>query len=182
MLGVIIIFKKVLRFLQVLLIILTLISPVFLNLLGGYSMIFQANQNLELYNELSDYHINLMNSMKSYGTMMIVSSILMIFSTILCLCKLDIIPMITQSTGFALCMYVMIKISAIADKYGLTDNDLQPLSEKYFNNHFWTLFPFILLMIICLLRFFSYEKRSKRHQKRLEKIQRDNAPCEKIID
>ena len=174
--------KIVIKILQVLLVILTIISPMFLNLLGAYGMISQANQNLALNSDLMEYQKNLMSTMNSYGCAMVFSSILMILSTILCLCKLDIIPMVTQSTGFAICMFVMVKISAIADKYGLTDSELQPLSQKYFTRHFITIFPFLLLIAICLIRFFSYDKRSQRQQKRLNKIAKENAPCEKIID
>lgn len=145
-------------------------------------MISNANQNLLNYPDLVEYHKTLMNNMIFYGYSMIFSSILMTISTILCLCKLDIIPMVTQSTGFSICMVVMVKISAITDKYGLTDAQMQPLSEKYFNRHFITIVPFLLLILICLIRFFSYEKRSQRKQKKLDKIAKENAPCEKIID
>lgn len=167
---------------QVILVIFTIISPIFLNCLGAYGMISNANQNLTDNIELLEYYQTLMNNMIFYGNSMIFSSVLMVISTILCLCKLDIIPIITQSTGFTICMVVMVKVSAIADKYGLTDAEMQPLSEKYFNRHFITIIPFLLLIIICIVRFLSYEKRSKRHQKRLDKIAKENASCEKIID
>lgn len=174
--------KKFVKFLLFLLVIFTLISPIFLNGYGAYSMIMQSNQNLETYPDLVAYQVNLMDTWKSYGKLMAFSSMLMVISAILCFLNLDIIPMVSQSMGFALCMVVMIKMSNIADKYGLTDSSLQPLSEKYFNRHMVSIIPFLLLMIICLVRFFSYEKKSKRIQKRLDKVNKDIAPCEKIID
>jgi hypothetical protein len=174
-------FNIVVKVLEVLLVVLTLISPVFLNGLGAYGIISNANANLANSTELLEYHKTLMNQMLEYGYLMVVSSILMIVSMVLCLCKLNIVPMVTQSSGFAMCMFVMVKISAIADKYGLTDSDLQPLSEKYYNRHCITIAPFVLLLVICLLRFFSYEKRSQRRQKKLDKLAKENAPCEKII-
>lgn len=175
-------FKILLKLLQVILVILTIISPIFLNCLGAYGMISNAQENLSNNPNMIEYYQTLMSNMSFYGYSMIFSSILMLLSAILCLCKLDIIPIITQSIGFSICMVVMIKISAIADKYGLTDAEMQPLSEKYFNRHFITIAPFLILILICLLRFFSYEKRSQRRQKKLDKIAKENAPCEKIID
>jgi hypothetical protein len=174
--------KKFLKFLTFLLVVLTLVSPMFLNGYGGYSIIYQAEQGLAQGDELVTYQVNLMETWKTYGIMMLVSSGAMVLAMVLCLCKLDIIPIILQTGGFSLCMVVLSKISAIADKYGLTDSELQPLSEKYFNHHMVTIFPWLLLVVICVMRFFSYEKRTKRRNKRLEKIQRDNAPCEKVVD
>jgi hypothetical protein len=175
-------FKIIFKVLEVLLIIVTLVSPVFLNCLGAYGMISNANENLNGSTELIEYYQTLMHNMVYYGYAMIFSSILMVVSVVLYFCKLNIIPMVTQSTGFSICMVVMVKISAIADKYGLTDSEMQPLSEKYFNRHFITIVPLVLLLLLCLLRFFSYDSRSQRKQKKLDKIARDNAPCEKIID
>lgn len=175
-------FNIVIKVLLVLLVVLTLVSPIFLNGLGAYGIISNANENLANNPDLSDYLKTLMNQMVEYGYLMVASSVLMVVSTVLCLCKLNIVPMVTQSSGFAICMFVMVKISAIADKYGLTDSDLQPLSEKYYNRHCVTIAPFVLLLLICLLRFFSYEKRSERKQKKLDKLAQENAPCEKIID
>ena len=170
------------KLLQGVLVAFTIISPIFLNCLGAYGMISNANENLTNNADLLEYYQTLMNNMIFYGSTMIFSSVLMVLSTILCLCKFNIVPIITQSTGFTICMIVMVKISDIADKYGLTDAEMQPLSEKYFDRHFITIAPFLLLLIICIVRFFSYEYRSKREQKRLDRFNKENAPCEKIID
>lgn len=174
--------KKIFKILIFLLVIFTIISPIFLNGYGAYSMIVQSNRNLANNPDLVAYQVNLMDTWKSYGGLMIFSSILMVLSTILCVLSFDIIPMITQTIGFTICMILMFKMSAIADKFGLTDSSLQPLSQKYFNRHIITVVPFLLLIVICLCRFFSYEKKSKRNKKRLDKINKENAPCEKIVD
>lgn len=145
-------------------------------------MISNANYSLANNPDMLEYQQTLMSSMRFYGYTMIVSSVLMVVSVVLYMCRLNIIPIVTQSSGFAICMIVLSKISAIADKYGLTDADMQPLSEKYFNRHFISIIPCILLITLCLLRFFSYEERSKRKQKHLDKIAKENEPCEKIVD
>lgn len=174
---------KILRkVLEVILVILTLISPVFLNCLGAYGMVSNANDNLNGSTELIEYYQTLMHNMVYYGYAMLFSSVLMVLAVVLYFCKFDIIPMVTQSVGFSICMVVMVKISAIADKYGLTDSEMQPLSEKYFNRHFITITPLVLLLLLCTTRFFSYDKCSQRRQKKLDRIAKDNAPCEKIID
>lgn len=170
------------KLLLIVLVLSTIISPMFLNCLGAYGMISHANQNIANNQDMLQYQQTLMSNMRFYGYTMLVSSLLMTVSTVLCLCKFNIAPMITQSTGFTICMVVMVKISAIADKYGLTDAEMQPLSEKYFNRHFVSIVPLILLITVCLIRFFSYEERCKRRQKRLDKIAKENAPCEKIVD
>lgn len=170
------------KLLSIILVLSTIISPIFLNCLGAYGLISNANENLANNPDMLEYQQTLMSNMRFYGYTMLVSSILMTISTVLCLCKFNIVPMITQSIGFTICMVVMVKISAIADKYGLTDIEMQPLSEKYFNRHFVSIVPLILLIIICLIRFFSYDERSKRRQKHLDKIAKENAPCEKIVD
>lgn len=175
-------YKIVIRLLQMALIISTVISPIFLNCLGAYGMISNANQNIYNNPDMLEYQHTLMNNMCFYGYTMLFSSLLMIVSTVLCLCRFNIVPMIMQSTGFTICMVVMVKISEIADKYGLTDSELQPLSEKYFNRHFVSIVPLILLVLICLVRFFSYDERSKRRQKHFDKMAKEDAPCEKIVD
>lgn len=175
-------YDLVVKVLEVLLVVSTLVSPIFLNGLGAYGIVSNANENLANSADLLEYYVNLMHQMLEYGYLMVASSVLMVVSLVLCLVGLDVVPMVTQSAGFTICMVVMYKISAIADKYGLTDSEMQPLSEKYFNRHFVTLVPFLLLLAVCLMRFFSYDKRSQRRQKRLDRLAKDNAPCEKIID
>lgn len=168
--------------LQILLVVSTIVSPMVLNFLGGYGLIVQAKDNLNEYPDMIAYQQDLMNLMVTYGKTMIASSVLMVLAMMLCLCKFNVVPVVLQSTGFTICMVIMFKISAIADKYGLSDSNMQPLSEKYFNRHIITIVPLVLLITICVVRHFSYENRIKRKQKRLKKYEEENAPCEKIID
>ena len=165
-------------FLNIAVIILTLIYPLFFNLLGGISLISQAQENLSLgLLQISDY-----NLYYRYGVMMLVSSGLMVIADILYFCKLNILPMAVSGTGLSLCIYAAKSLMDISEKFGLSDENMQPLYEKYQSRHFPTAFLFAVICIGALIRFFSYEQKLRRSQKKQLKLDRLNKSAVKIID
>lgn len=160
--------KKILLFIKILLIATTAVFPMFMNLMSGIGWI-------SAYGEYDSKFIVL-------GTFMIISSVLMTASVILCMMKLNIIAVLTDTVGFAAAMTVLSKMMKFADESGWSDRfTMQPASDIYRNRILPTLIPFILLIAAAVIQYFSYDETIKRKNRREEKEKQKNLPSPKII-
>lgn len=147
--------------LKALLIILTVIYPFFMNITAGIGMC--------------------LNGGKSYGIALFISSGLIFAAVALCLCGLNILPAVLCFSGTALCVAVIYRYTLIMTELGRTDYDLVPLYEKYPMRHYPTAFVFVILAIIAMIRFFSFDEADKRRSKRALRDAEKNAEAPHIL-
>lgn len=87
--------------------------------------------------------------------------------------------------SYLLMLWLLLKATGLADEYGWTGQTEQSFGRNaatvWRNGMMWNAVPFLLLMLLCLTRFFSYEAASKRAQKRAEKAAAENASAPSIL-
>ena len=128
------------RFFKLFMIASTLISPLFLNILGGIGLVANAATN---YGDglLTSAHRNYLTVT---GVCMLVSSAFMCAAALLCLKRSGRAAIITDIFGFLLCIISLILLICFTE--GLSDGMLVPLRQKYLLRHLPTLIPFALIM------------------------------------
>lgn len=160
--------QKVLFFIKILLIISTLIFPLFINIMSGIGWI----------STYSKYG----GEFTICGVIMIVSSVLMAAATIFCLCKFNISAAVSGSLGFITAMVILYKMMYYADERGWSDRfTMQPASDIYRNRILPTIIPFIFLIAAVVIQYFSYDEKVKRKLRREEKERKENMPAPKIL-
>lgn len=161
--------RRITFFLKILLICLTVVFVLCFDLLSGIGWI-------STYGEKSSDYLTM-------GVVMLVSVGLMTVSTVLCMLKFNITAVITEIIGFSLSMFSLIKMMGYADELGWSNEiTMQPASDIFRNRVLPTIAPFILLIAVTALQYFSYEAQTKRRIKREEKEKLENMPAPKIIE
>lgn len=154
--------------LRVILAVLTLIYPVFMVGLTGAGLIY----NSESYGE----------SITRMGVVFIIAGAAMTIGTVLVLLKKNIISMIFNASGFALCMLMLAKLVDHADRAGWSNaHTMEPISSMYITRIIPVVMPFVLAITIALIQFFSYEEREKRRMRKQEKKAKENATAPSIV-
>jgi hypothetical protein len=140
--------KKLKLILKILLIVFTLIYPLFFNLLGGIGTIYESSENFKV--ELIDEkHFE---KMRLIGVFMLSSSFFMTMATLIYFFRKKVLSFVFETLGFSLCMYSLFKLSEVANSLAISDDNFVPYSEKYFINHFPTILHLIILLILLLLK------------------------------
>ncbi len=135
----------------IILIIITAIYPLFINLLSGTALFYNAYENYELMLvEKSGfvYYRNL-------GIIMMLSSVMLVLSTILCITKKNILSLLIETIGIVMCMAVVISLRKIAMESGMSDESFKPYKDIFTLRHTPTLIHTIVLYILALKNHFS---------------------------
>ncbi len=161
--------KNSIFILKICLIISTAVFPLFMNLMSGIGWI-------STYTRYS-------NEIRTMGIIILISSALMTLALIFCLLKFNLFAIFTECLGFTVTMTVLTKMMNYADNNGWSNQiTMQPASDLYRNRILPTIIPFVLLITIALLQYFSYEEKVKRKIKREEKEKKENMTAPKIIN
>lgn len=140
--------KKINIILKILLIVFTLIYPLFFNLLGGIGTIYESVENFK-FELIDEQHFE---KMRLIGIFMLSSSFFMTMATLIYFFRKKVLSFIFETLGFFLCMYSLFKLSEVANLLAISDDNFVPYSEKYFINHFPTVLHLIILLILLLLK------------------------------
>ena len=155
----------VLIFVKLVLLVLTMIYPVFFDIGGGLSAYFNsAPEN------------------RKYGMMMAVSGFIIAYSVVLCLKKYNIASAVLGIGASIVCIYAVSCYAGVADSLGLTDYNLVPLSQKYRSYNYPTIAVTILQTILAGIQYFSLDESEKRDERRRKKEAEKNAEAPKIVD
>lgn len=161
--------NKFLMIPKIILVILTLIYPVFMDILSGAGFVYNSDS----------YGARL----TMFGWLMISGGVLMTIGTVLCLLKKNVISIIFSIAGFVLCMTILYNIIQHADSHGWMDHyNLNPISDMYKVRVLPTIAPFVMTVIISGIQFFSYECAEKRREKKRRKFEKENAPVPSVVD
>lgn len=95
---------------------------------------------------------------------MLLSSVLMLTATVLCLSEKDIPALVFEFAGTVLCFSVIIKLIIVADSAGLTNESFRPLADVYAARHFPAACHTLLVFLISLTDYFSRENRMQRKE------------------
>lgn len=139
----------------------TLIFPLFINSSAAAALIFNSEKNMSAGLLTSSDH----DMFLKLGVFMIVSSVLMIVSTVLCVSKKNIPAIVLELTGIVLCFSVVIKLILVADSSGITDSGFRPLADVYAMRHFPTAVHTFLIFLISLMSHFSHNKKINTERK-----------------
>ena len=144
---------KLARFL---LVILTLIYPVFMVMMSGAGLI----ANRASYGE----------KIFVTGIMLIASGAAMTLGTFLCIIRKNIPAVIFSGAGFIVCMLMLYRLVSHADSNGWSDPlTMVSVSGMYASRIAPSGIAVILTVGISLIQFFSYEAEQKRHELHREK-------------
>ncbi len=121
-------------------------------------------------------------------TWMYIGAALLILGAVLCLLGgkhrlwlCNLLALLCACPGIAACMTVLYRFCAYADRYGYSNQEMQPASEIYRDRLLPMLLPFLLLCTLALLQLFSYDARVYRRQQRDAKRRALNAEAPKIL-
>ncbi len=119
---------------------------------------------------------------------MYIGAALLIFGAVLCLLGgrlrlwlCNLFALFCACPGIAACMTVLYRFCAYADRFGYSNQEMQPASEIYRDRLLPMLLPFFLLCVLALLQLFSYDARVYRKQQRDAKRREQNAEAPKIL-
>ena len=143
----------------------------------------------------------LMNGMTAYGWMLNSGSYGAAFSAyggwtlalaggmtvavVLCLCKIDLPAAILGTGCYAGMLCILLRVLHIAEEYGWSGQTEKSFgitaAEVWKNACTPNILTVLLLLILTLTHFFSYDAAVRRKQKRDRKNQRENAPAPSIL-
>lgn len=155
--------------LKVILVILTLIYPLFMVIMSGAGLVY----NSESYGE----------ELTRAGILLIVSGVVTAAGSFLCIFKKNIASIICSCGGFALCMTMLYKLVEHADSAGWTNKfTFEAISSMYIHRIVPTAAPFVIAVTVSLIQFFSYEAAEQRRMKKKLKEEKENAPAPPIVE
>ncbi len=147
--------------LKITLIVSTVIFPLFFNVLGGAGLVYESVNN---YSKglltVSDF-----SSLRNSGVFLLLSSFFMLTATALCIKKKDIMSIILETSGFIIFITVFFLLINTVKKSGLSDENLKPYSQIYFQRHFPTVIHFPVVFALSLMDYFSYDNILQRKNK-----------------
>ncbi len=170
--------KKALHIvLQVLLVLTTLVYPLFMDLLSAAG--WQHNVNAGNYPSLFG----------AYAAWMTIGALLLTAGTVLCLigksCRFwqcNIAALVCAALGIIPCMTVLYQVMAYADQNfpGMRET-MAPVSAMYRDRILPTLLPFLLICGLSVWQMCSYECGVYRRQKREERRRKDAEEAPRIL-
>ena len=142
--------------LKLILAVLTIIYPLFMNIMSGLGMFIEWNDSGIVYNS------NKYNSQLALcGWSLIFGGLALTLSAVFCILKKNKISIFTSLAGFILSMASLLKIASHADLAGWSNKyTLEPVSDMYTARILPDVFPFILCIIISIIQiiFFSHHR------------------------
>lgn len=109
----------------------------------------------------------------------------MTLAVILCLCKKDLPAIVLGILSYVPMLMLMLKAIGIAEEYGWSGQTEQSFGRNasmvWRNGMMWNAVPLILLLVLCLTRWLSYDASARRAQKRAEKEAAENAAAPSIL-
>ena len=165
------------HFLRVILIVTTLIYPLFMCQMSAAG--WQYNVDAGNYPQI----------FAAFALWMRIGSVLLTAAAVLCLlgCRpklwlCNAAALVCGMGGITACMTVLSRFTAYADRnFSGIDGTMQPVSELYRDRLLPTLLPFAVLCILAFWQMFTYDARVYRRQKRDEKRRREQAEAPKIL-
>lgn len=155
--------------LKVILIVLTLIYPLFMVIMSGAGLVY----NSESYGE----------DLTRTGILLIVSGAVMAAGSFLCIFRKNIASVVCSCGGFALCMAMLYKLVEHADSAGWTNKfTLEAISSMYIHRIVPSAAPVVIAVTVALIQFFSYEAAEQRRMKKKLKEEKENQPAPPIIE
>ncbi len=166
--------KTYMTVMKIILIVLTLIYPVFMTMLTGAGII----SNRASYG----------SRITSYGACLMLSGALMTAGALLCMSRRstqNLLSALISSSGFALCMTVLIKLIKHAESAGWTGiakYEGVPVSDMYRTRVGPVIAPFLLTILISAIQYFSYDCGEERRLRKKARKDKENAPAPSILD
>lgn len=155
--------------LKVILILLTLIYPLFMVCMSGAGLVY----NSESYGP----------ELTRTGILLIVSGVVTAAGCFLCIFRKNIASVICSCTGFTLCMAMLYKLVEHADSAGWTDKfTMEAISSMYIHRIVPTVAPVAIAVTVALIQFFSYEAAEQRRIKKKIKEEKENRPAPPIVE
>lgn len=155
------------------LIVLTLVYPLFMTMLTGAGLI----SNRASYGR----------TIVSYGVCLMAAGAVMTAAAVLCMSRRstpNIIAAVLSAGSFALYMPVLIRLINHAQSAGWTGiakYEGVPVSDMYRTRLFPTIAPFLLTITVSLIQYFSYDCGEERRIKKKYRQDKKNAPAPSII-
>lgn len=153
-------------FFKTLILILTLVYPLFFNLLGGCSIAAGA------------VRADGFSFMFFTGIAMVISSVLMTSAMVLVFGGKVKTAFITDTVGTVLCMTAAVVITVSAHRRGLTDSTLEPLENIYAVRHFPSVIQYILISVMF---FNDHIRNMKEESKKIQEFVYANSGIDEIM-
>lgn len=161
-------------FSKVILMILTAIYPLFMTMMTGIGIV----SNSRSYGRM----------ITGCGVVLIISGAAMTAAAILCLFRKslpNLLSMTISVPGFTVCMVSLYKLVKHAEDAGWMCQgaySLVPVADMYKQRIIPDIAPFLMMLIIAAVQFFSYNAAEERREKRQKNENSENSPALKIID
>ncbi|MBQ8959746.1 MAG: hypothetical protein IJ071_00815 [Ruminococcus sp.] len=95
----------------------------------------------------------------------------------------NILALLLDIPGIALCMAMVYKICDHADRAGWSDKfTMEPVSHMYKGRLIPCVIPAALILIIAVLQLSSEEASAERRRRRQLRLEKENAPAPPVID
>lgn len=165
-------YRAVLKLLQIALVVLLLIYPLFMDIMTAFGWLVNAQSYGRAF--------------KTYAGVTAVCALLMAAGTVLYFCKKDLAAIVCDVLGFGPMMAVLWRVVHIAETNGWggqTEASFGLRAAPLWSGRMWpTVFPFALLLLLSLLHYFSCDAVSARHARRAAREAHENRPAPKIIE
>jgi len=165
--------KPYMTVLKIILIVLTLIYPLFMTILTGAGIVYNR----------SSYG----STITGHGISLIVSGIIISAAAFLCIFRksfLNLIAPITSLIGSGVCMRALFKLISHADSAGWYGNgkySAVPVSDMYKERVLPVLAVTLLTVVISAIQYFSYDACEERRTLKKYREDKENAPAPSII-
>lgn len=153
--------------LKILIVIITLVYPLFFNLLAGCSIAASAVRTGGF------------SFMFVIGIAMVISSVLMTSATVLVLGGKKKAAFVTDTAGTVLCMTAAVVITAAAHSRELTDSMLRPLGLVYAGRHFPSVIHYIAVSALFLT---DYIREKKEDARKLHEFVYANSGIDEVMN
>lgn len=155
-----------------LLLVLTAIYPMLMVILSGAGLVYNS----------TSYGAEITRT----GVFLIASGLMMTAGAVLCMFKKslpNLASLFCSVIGFVICMMMLNKLTAHADRAGWMDNfNMTPISDMYRTRIIPVIAPFLLTVVISLVQYFSYDASEERREKKRRREAEKNAPSPPIVD
>ncbi len=158
--------------LKIIMLILTAVYPVMMVMLSGAGIIY----NRESYG----------SELEKWGILLMISGGVIAAGAVMCLIRKNLtslLAIIFSGSGLGLCLSMLYKITAHADKAGWSDKrTMLPISDMYEHRILPTIAPAALIIIISVIYLLSYDAAEERRKRRQNKKEKENASAPSILD
>ncbi len=166
--------KPYMTVLKVILVVLTLIYPVFMTMMTGAGII----HNKSSYGE----------EITGLGVQLIISGAVITAGAVLCLFRKslpNLIAAVLSAAGCGVCMRALVKLVKHAKDAGWTGFSRYegvPVSDMYKTRVGPVIAPVLLTILIAAIQYFSYDAYEERRLRKKRRQDKENAPAPSILD